>query len=160
MARILFITGVAAIVALLVLVAQQIMQNPIEAKQMELESRLNEAQMLDYEVGEAGELSFSEYTETITQRNDLWQALVELPPPAEEPPDWSEILKGVRFTRQVIGTPPDIRIRAHLSPNDSTGQWVSAGHVVRGARIQEITDSFVLFSITKDGKEYTHRVRR
>jgi len=136
------------------------MQNPIEAKQVDLEARLSEARVLEAAPPPPADIPYEELVSAVTSRTDLWRPIVDLPPPKEEPPDWNEILKGVQFTRQVIGTGADIRIRARMSPNDQAGQWVSVGTSIRGARVTEITDSAVVFSATKDGKEYTHRVPR
>lgn len=98
----------------------------------------------------------------------MWKALVPPPPPPkpkpkpvkiEKPPDLAAMLRGVTPTRQQIGRGDLIKVKIK-APGNARGSWMGVGDQIKGLTIVRIEKRSVRFSLTKNGKEYTHDLSR
>jgi hypothetical protein len=92
----------------------------------------------------------------ILERPELWRRLIPPPPPEKKKPDLAKMLRGVTPTRVSIGSKVEIR----MSPRDRSGELLTIGDNVKGARIKQITDDAVVFEVVEGGESYTHRLKR
>jgi hypothetical protein len=163
MYRILMGISILATVLMAGAAVSGLVMSPMNARRAELAENLAEASVVTLDIPETPVPDYEAMVSGINERPALWQPLVEKPapppPPPPPPPDWNAILQGVEVTRQKIGSGADLKVRIITSPQ-SRGDWMQVGGRINDAVIKEITETHVVFSVMKDGKEWTHRLAR
>lgn len=151
---------VVAAVAAAGAVAYTVYENPVPESRESLEYQLDAIRPVSVEYGRVSAGELEKFATTITTKPALWKELVPPPPkakPKPKPPDLAAMLKGVQSPRRV-----QVGDRIQIITSESRGQmnFYGVGDEVRGLTIKEITADSVIFSLTKDGKEYTHTLSR
>jgi hypothetical protein len=142
-------------------VVAQITSDPMEQRRGLLQRELAAVQ-----AGEEGLPSFTsalpydDWRQEINGRSDLWRSIVEVRRAPPRPPNWAELLKGIRTSRAVVGSPPT-QVKVFLTPNDQVGRWVEEGEYIgRGARVVDIHDDGTLvLEKRQSGQSYRHNLR-
>lgn len=157
MQRLLVITGLLVAAALLVLTVFRLVDNPIAERREAFLATLPHGD-LDVEIGTGrAPLPYDEFQATIDSSDSLWRPLVEIKAPPPKPPEWDKILNGVEMTRGVLGSGDDMKIQ--MKTPGGRG-WYQKGDAINGAKIVGLTRDEVTFQVMKDGKPYSHTLRR
>jgi hypothetical protein len=148
--------AVALVLALAALLAYNITRDPYEERWEELSMDASLASESATEDVAATQEGVGDLEAAILERPELWRRLIPPPPPEKKKPDLAKMLRGVTPTRVSIGSKVEIR----MSPRDRSGELLTIGDNVKGARIKQITDDAVVFEVVEGGESYTHRLKR
>lgn len=162
------IIGICALgtVAAVFLFVRNMQQNPMERRDAALRMRLAAITPENIEYTTNSDVDYVDIMARIAEKPNLWEELVP-PPPApppppkpEVPPDWGQILQGVEISyQQQIGLGENAKPFIK-TPHNGRGAFMGLGDNIKGAVITRVTRDGVMFSIVKDGKEYSFELPR
>ena len=157
MRRWLVLSGVGLLVVLVGLFVLNAVQNPVAARETDLESALVSIRTPSAPPPTTPGLSYAELEQAITGKPRVWSALIDAPPPQKKVPDLAGMLKGVCVTRDVMGSGATMKVRIR-TPASPRATWMGAGDVVSGLVIESVTEDAVTFMLVSGGDTYRHRL--
>ncbi|MBI4560133.1 MAG: hypothetical protein HY706_21270 [Candidatus Hydrogenedentes bacterium] len=154
MIRILFTFGWCALAVAVALLILGVFTDPVRDQRVWLETELTNVAPPAITFDTAPDVDSTALQRTITGKANLWRGLVAPPKQAATAPNFGNEMAGVVITRDQIGTGDQVQVRVRVG-NDTRGQWMGKGAVVKGWTIVEILPREVKFSKTQNGTEYT-----
>ena len=158
------ISAVAAI-ALIGVMGLRFGSNPMDERAHALENDLAKISMKEVIFETTPNYDFESLQKTIRKKPKLWMELVRPPPPPPKkivkvpPPDLANMLLGVTPTRQQLKKKGQLMVLIK-TPKDPRGNYHSVGDVIQGVTISKIDKTSVVFSMSRNGRTYTHSLRR
>lgn len=160
MQRLAFPLGLVVLAALIALLVYQATNNPVAAMRAEMEAELAQARNAPEEqVEETANADFAAMVNTIARQPQLWRTIVPPPPPPPKPPNWSQVVKNVIITPQIIGEGEDMKVKIKEGANDP-GRWIEKGSRLNMAEVTSVDSGGIHLRIVQRGIEYKHYLRR
>lgn len=127
--------------------------NPMEAKRIELSSRLDGIEPVDVPYKKL-EVDVDSVQKKLAAKPKLWEQLLEPPKAAPAapppPPPIEEMAKTLSFGRQQVGGKVMM-----TKTGEKKGSFIGPGETVNGLTIKEITKTNVVLSLQWQGQELT-----
>ena len=161
------ISAVAAI-ALIGTMGLRFGSNPMNERRLTLENDLARISTKEVAFETTPNYDFESLQQTIRKKPKLWMELVPPPPPPPPtpkkivqvpPPDLANMLQGVSPTRQQLRKKGQVMVLIK-TPKNPRGNYHSVGDVIQGVTISKIDKTSVVFSLSRNGKTYTHSLPR
>lgn len=158
------ISAVAAI-ALIGTMGLRFGSNPMDDRRHALENDLAKISTKEVAFETTPNYDFESLQGTIRKKPKLWMELVSPPPPPPKkivqvpPPDLANMLQGVSPTRQQLRKKGQLMVLIK-TPKNPRGSYHSVGDVIQGVTISKIDKTSVVFSMSRNGKTYTHSLPR
>lgn len=168
MVRYITVAATLSVIASGAIVAYNELTDPMKERRRVLETKLKAIEPADVQYTARSLSNAPELHTRLVGNQKMWEALVPPPPPpkpkpkpvkVEKPPDLAAMLRGVVPTRQQIGRGTLIRVKIKV-PGNARGSWMGVGDELKGLTIVRIEKGSVRFSLTKNGKKYTHDLPR
>lgn len=164
--RIFVILCVIAACGCLAYVAYRQIDNPYAAREVKLRANLADVTAPEVTYVTTSDVDYQALQQEVLAKPALFRELIPPPPPPKAappppppPPDLAKMLEGVIAGTATItkNGEPAAKIR---TANDPRGEFKGVGDTVNGLTIKEITKEEVIFTLTANEKEYTHRLKR
>lgn len=158
------ISAIAA-VALIGTAGLRYEKNPMDEKRQALEDDLAKISAKEVSFQTTHNYDFESLQGSIRKKPKLWMELVPPPPPPKKkivqvpPPDLANMLQGVSPTRQQIRKKGQLMVLIK-TPQNPRGNYHIVGDVIQGVTISKIEKTSVVFSLSRNGKTYTHSLPR
>lgn len=168
MERLFAAVSAVAAIALIGVMGLRFGSNPMDERAHALENDLAKISTKEVTFDTTPNYDFESLQRTIRKKPKLWMELVPPPPPPPPkkkkivqvpPPDLANMLQGVSPTRQQLRKKGQLMVLIK-TPKDPRGHYHSVGDVIQGLTILKIEKTSVVFSMSRNGRTYTHSLRR
>ena len=123
MQRLATIAGLGFLAVIVAFIVLNLVRNPVEAKFAALDADGVVLSSGAESIHTIPETEYADLQRAITAKPNLWQPLIEAPPPKKNAPDFNRILAGVVVTRDKMGSGDGMKVRVKVPGGKHSGDW-------------------------------------